>query len=303
MKLRARPLSLLGLLLAVAFAQAAMGDDTLSSVATNAVPSASQDSRFGLFNGLDHRSFYNQGDFPEPFLVDDSGLEVNEARLDWLRTKAGADTSDMVKAEVEKGFGLLTVEIEVPYMVETEDGQTTHGFDNLDLGARYPLFQYVSAHGFFDTTFGAAVEVGIPVDSTISRNTEFVPKLFNDTRIGKHFTSQAILGYSTLFGPGEEGGLQTFEYGFVFAYTLQHRELPIPGVMQFIPMMEIIGGTELNNDNPGQNSVTGDVAFRVNLNPIGRVQPRLGLAYVFPMNSIAREDTTQGFMVSLVFEY
>src|SRR4029077_8196794 len=58
-------------------------------------------TRYGLLNGLDHRSWYGEGDFPEPFLVDDSGLEVNEARLDWLRTYAGSQRSDTVKAEVE----------------------------------------------------------------------------------------------------------------------------------------------------------------------------------------------------------
>ena len=46
--------------------------DSQTNAATTSV-SAAPDSRFGLFNGLDHRSWYNQGDFPEPFLVDDSG--------------------------------------------------------------------------------------------------------------------------------------------------------------------------------------------------------------------------------------
>lgn len=73
------------------------------------------DTRYGLFNGLDHRSWYSEGDFPEPFLVDDSGLEINEARLDWLHTTAGSQHNNTVTAEVEKGFGLLTLEIEVPF--------------------------------------------------------------------------------------------------------------------------------------------------------------------------------------------
>jgi hypothetical protein len=38
-------------------------------------------TRYGLFDLLDHRSVYGQGVFPEPFLVDDSDLETNEARL------------------------------------------------------------------------------------------------------------------------------------------------------------------------------------------------------------------------------
>jgi hypothetical protein len=55
-------------------------DQTLS------VSDPSENTRYGLFGLLDHRSSYGQGVFPEPFLVDDSDLEVNEARLDWLRS-------------------------------------------------------------------------------------------------------------------------------------------------------------------------------------------------------------------------
>ena len=47
--------------------------------------------------------------------MDDSGLEINEARLDWLHTEAGSQHSDIASAEVEKGFGLTTVELRVPY--------------------------------------------------------------------------------------------------------------------------------------------------------------------------------------------
>ena len=243
------------------------------------------DTRYGLFNWLDQRSFYDQGNFPEPFLVDDSGLEVNEARFDWLHTEASGSKSDAVKAEVEKGFGLMTVELEIPYERDSSADGLTKGFDNVDLGVRYPLHQFVSAKGFFDNTIGAAVEAGIPTGSPVSKNAELVPKIFDDMKIGEHFTLQSILGYSTLFGPGDDGGLQTFEYGFVFGYTIQHQELPLPGVLQFIPMFELSGETELNKDDPGHNSLLGNACFRLNLKPVGRVQPRLGLGYVFPLDS------------------
>ncbi len=255
-------------------------------------------------NGLDHRSSYGQDVFPEPFLVDDSDLEVNEARLDWLHTQADGLQNDTVTAEVEKGFGNLTLEIEAPYERDVTPGESTEsGFGNIDLGARYPLYEYVAANGSFDTTFGTAVEVGVPVNSPVSKNTEFVPKVFNDLRVGDHFTLQSIFGYSTLFGGGDDGGLQTFESGFVFGYTLQHKEFPIPGVQQFIPMFELVGETAMNQDDSGQTSLTGNACFRVNLNAIGSVQPRLGLGFVFPMNNNAREDVHWGVVTSLVFEY
>ena len=260
--------------------------------------------RYGLFDGLYHRSSYDQDFFPEPFLVDDSTLEDNEARLDWLHTEANAQHSDTVTAEVEKGFGQLTLEIEVPYERDAAAGDSAErGVGNIDLGARYPLYEFVAANGSFDTTFGAAVEVGVPVNSAVSQNTELVPKVFNDLRIGSQFTLQSVFGFSTLLGGGEEGGLQTFESGFVFGYTIQHKELPLPGVEQFIPMFELIGETPMNQGAAGRTSLVGNAGFRVNLKAIGPVQPRLGLGFVFPVNNEARADIDWGIVTSLVFEY
>ncbi len=264
---------------------------------------SSAGTRYGLFGGLDHRSMYGVGVFPEPFLVDDSDLEPNEFRLDWLHSRAGNQHSDSGKAEFEKGFGQLTLELEVPYEHSVADGETSKGFDNVNLGARYPLYQFVSTKGFVDTTFGVAVEAGIPVQSAVSKNAELVPKMFNDLRIGEHFTLQSVLGHSTLFGPEPDGGLQTFEYGFVFGYTIPHRQLPIPDVLELIPVFELHGETGLNKESAGHNSLLGDAAVRVNLKAIGQVQPRLGLGFVFPIDQGARADTHWGIITSLVFQY
>ena len=152
-----------------------------------------------------------------------------KARFDWLHTRGDNQHSDTFKAEIEKGFGLLTLELELPYVREVSDGEVSRGIDNMDVGARHPIYQYVSGNGFVDSTFGVGIEVGIPVDSSFSQNTELVPKVFNDLKLGDHFTLQSVFGYSMLYGPGEDGGLQTFEYGFVFGYTIQHKELPLPG--------------------------------------------------------------------------
>jgi hypothetical protein len=282
---------------------AALADDQMASP-TNAVNSSvAPDTRYGFLGGLDHRSSYGQGIFPEPFLVDDSDLELNEARLDWMHTKADDSKSDQVTAEVEKGFGLLTLEAEFHFERDVAAGDVSQGLGNIDLGARYPFYQFVSANDFFDTTVGAAVELGIPVNSAVSKNTEFVPKFFNDLRIGDHFTVQTIVGYSTLFGGGEEGGLQVLEYGFDFGYTIAHKELPLPGVQQLIPLFELSGETELNKDNPGRNSLIGLAGFRANLKTVGRVQPRLGLGFIFPINNNGRDDVHWGIATSLVFEY
>jgi len=260
-------------------------------------------TRYGLFNGLDHRSAYGQGAFPEPFLVDDSDLEVNEARLDWVHTGAHDAHSDEVTAEVEKGFGALTLEAEFHFESDVEGHHVTDGLGNIDLGARYSFYQFVSTKGCFDTTFGAAIEVGIPVYSHVSQNTEVVPKIFNDTRIGKHFTVQSIAGYSMLYGGGEDGGLNTLEYGFDFGWTIYHNELPLPGVQQLVPVFELSGETPLNHADSGHTSLIGLAGVRVNLNTLGRIQPRLGVGFIFPMNDEGRADMHWGVATSLVFEY
>jgi len=265
-------------------------------------PESPADTRHGLFNWLDSRSEYGEGVFPEPFLVDDSDLEPGEARLDWLRTGANGATSDVVKAELEKSIGLMTLELEVPYERDSAARTTTQGFDNLDLGARYPFYQFVSQNGSVDSTFGAGIEAGIPTGSTVSKNAELVPKIFDDLKVG-NFTLQSIFGYSILLGPGDEGGSQAFEYGFVFGYTIQHDKLPLPDVEQLIPFLELAGETELNKDQSGHNSLLGNAGLRLNLNAIGRLQPRPGIGFVFPMDNGARENTHWGIMTSLVFEF
>jgi len=278
---------------------------SLAALATGklfADDSAAPDTRYGLFDGLDHRSSYGQGVYPEPFLVDDSDLETGEFRLDWLRTARGSDHTDILHPEIEYGFGQLTLELEAPYERDVAGGQVTAGMDNVDVGARYPFYQFVAGNGLFDTTLGAAVELGIPTGSAVSQNTELVPKIFDDLKIGK-FTVQTILGDSLLFGPGEAGGVNTFEYGFVIGYDITHKTLPLTGVDKIIPVVELSGETQLNKGAAGQNNLTADFGLRVNLKAIGRIQPRPGLVFVLPVDNNARADKHWGILTSLVFEF
>jgi hypothetical protein len=273
-----------------------------ASVSPGGAASPAADSRYGLFGLLDHRSGYGGGVFPEPFLNDDSDLELNEFRFDWIHTGLHAQRGDELTVEFEKGFGPLTLEAEFHYEWEKEDGKTTDGVGSVDLGARVPFFQYVSPGGAFDTTFGVGIEVGIPTNTVFSQSTEVVPKIFNDTRLGSHLTLQTIAGYSMLYD-GDEDGVHVLEYGVTVGWTIPHRELPIPGVQQLIPVFEVAGEKQLNKEDSGRNSVTGLAGFRANLNAIGPVQPRWGWGFVFPLNDTAREDLHWGVFTSLVFEY
>jgi len=260
------------------------------------------DTRYGLFNALDHRSSYGQGVYPEPFLVDDSDLESGEFRLDWLHTASGGDHTDILHPEIEYGIGLLTLELEAPYERDVAGGQTISGMDNVDVGARYPLAEFVSQGGHADTAFGVATEIGIPTTSAVSHDTEIVPKVFNDTRLG-NFSLQSIFGYSMLLGPDNDGGLDTFEYGFVFGYDITHDALPLPGIDKIIPVAELSGELPINHEEGGHDNLTADVGLRVNLKAIGRIQPRPGIVFVFPVDNGARDDEHWGIMTSFVFEF
>ena len=229
--------------------------------------------------------------------------------MDWQHTQANHQRSDRLTAEVEHGFGVLTLEVEVPFATTTTTAPTASGsrvragFDNVDLGARCPVYQFVSTRKWVDTTCGLAVEVGIPTRSVISQDTEVVPKAFFDLKLGEHLTVQSIVGYSQLFGSDADGGLATWEYGLVFGYTIPHTQFPLPRVLQFIPVFELSGATELNKDTPGHNSLLGNAGFRVNLKSLGAVQPRLGLGYIFPIDSGGRAELHWGVVTSVVLEY
>ncbi len=287
----------------VLFIQAvAMADNDDGPLTTTNSP-ATAGPHYGLLNWLDPRSAYNQEFSPQPLLVDDTGLEDGEVEFSYLHTKANDQHSDTVTAEVQKSIGLLTFELGVPYERTADADDSAKGIGNINVEARYPLYQFVSAGGFFDTTLGAAMEAGIPVNSAMSKNAELEPEVFNDLRVGKHFSVQTVLGYDTLFGSGDEGGLQSFEYGLAFGYTIPHRELPLPGVQQLTPLFELTGETGLNKDESGQNSLLGSAGFRLDLKPIGELQPSLGLGYVFPIDSGGREEVHWGIATSLVLEF
>jgi hypothetical protein len=271
-------------------------------------------NRYGPLGLYDHRSLYGKGVYPEPFIVDDSDGEVNEFRLDWSHQRGKGQNDNIATVELEHGNGLWTLELEVPYEYDTSnvydpatrlvDHQRAQGFDNINPGARMPVYQWVSADESFDTTFGVAIEVGIPTNSPLSKNTEIVPKVFNDTRIGEHFTAQTILGYSFLRGSDATGGgQQHFEYGMVFGWTIPHSDLPLPDVQDFIPLLELQGATLFNTHDGGDDNLVANLAFRANLFSIGRVQPRLGLGLLLPVDKGAREDFHWGIYTSLVFEF
>jgi len=280
---------------------AAAEDDNHSTV-TNSW--TSQNARFGLFDWLDHRSAYYQDNFPQALIVDDTGLEPEgELELTYLHTAAGSQHSDVMSAEFQKSIGLVTFELGVPYERFTDSDGMAKGIGDIEFDARCPVYQYVSASGFFDDTLGGFGGIGIPVYSQVSRNTELEGGVFNDTKLGHHFTLQTVLGYDQLFGGGDDGGAEEFDYGLVFAWCISHEEMPVPGIERFTPMFEVAGDLGLNEDEAGQNSTLGSMGFRVDLRPVAGLEPSLAMSYVFPLSSAARDELHWGLAMNVTIGF
>lgn len=302
-----RRLSALSLMTALLLTAAAAGAVTL-----NTSPAPAADTHYGPFGLLNHRSRYGQFWFPEPFRLDETDVD-NELRLDWVHQEGKGQVTDEVPVELEKAFGVTTYELEIPYEREAESTtdpatgvrshERTQGAGNIEISVRRPIYQFVSRDEFFDNTVGAGVELAIPTNSPVSKNTEGVVKMFDDLRLGEHFSLQALGGYSFLMGPGEEGGTQTFEYGLVAGYNLARKDLALPHVEQIIPILELKGETGLNREEAGKNNLSGTLGVRANLDAIGSLQPRLGIGYIFPVDKGARDEFKWGLVTSLVFEY
>ena len=143
------------------------------------------------------------------------------------------------------------------------------------------------------------MEVGIPVNSVDGSNTEMTPKLFNDLKLGGHFTFQSVFGYSTLLGGGENGGVQTFEYGLVLGYAIPHSELPLPWIRQVTPLFELAGEMTLNKDEAGQNDLPASLGFRVDFRRIGEVESSVALGFIFPTDSATRDDLHWGIVTGI----
>lgn len=270
-------------------------------------------TRYGPFGMFDQRSTYGKYWFPEPLRADEADVD-NEIRLDYFHAERAGRQFDSGRLELEKSFGLLTVEIAPGYesdRIRAFNRITGHyelnqqaGFTNLELGARYPFYEYVSADGFFDTSLVLGLEVSPPVLSEISRDVEFVPKVFNLTRVGEHLSVQLGLGDSVLVGP-QDRGLSTLEYDAVFGYELTERDLPLPGVLSTVPIVEFDGECTLNHAEAGTNQLFATAGFRFNLDSIPGLpaQPRLGVGYTIPIDKGARNEFRWGVVASVIFEY
>jgi len=265
-------------------------------------------SAFGLLN---ERSKYFQDWFPEPFRVEDTAVD-NELKFDWEHDEGKQSRADQITAEIQKSVGIVTFEIQAPYVIstgpdhdDTEDAshiQRTEGFGDIELAARVPIHQFVSSTGFFDNSVGLNVEVGMPTNTRFGKNTEIGPGIFDDLAIGEHFSLQALFSLASLVGP-TRGGRDSFEYGLAFGYVIEDEEVRLPRIERLIPSVELVGETTLDGANIGHNALTGTVGLRFEFKPIGRLQPQFGIGYVFPVDKGGSEEIRWGVITGLVVEF
>jgi hypothetical protein len=162
------------------------------------------ENRYGFFDLLDNRSRYNTNFYPEPLNTDEMDAD-QELRLNYAHFENRRSRSDGVSAEMEKTFGQLTLELEVPWEheAETEDGATDNsdGVGNVEIAARHPIYQFVSQSGWFDYTLGANAELAVATGSDVSKKTEVVIGLYQTMAFDEHLTLQTRAAYSTTMKP------------------------------------------------------------------------------------------------------
>ncbi|HEY1628984.1 MAG TPA: hypothetical protein VGF52_03940 [Tepidisphaeraceae bacterium] len=282
---------ILGVLALTGFANLSRADSDDASTGTG---------RYGLFNGLDHRSKYATNWFPEPINSDELDQD-QEYRINGFHAEKRGFQDTELSAEIEKSWQLLSIEIEIPYEREVDDGDRSEGMGNIEFSARHPLFQYVSPSGFFDYTFGGRFEIGIAPNSEISEDTEVVGAVFQTIGLGNNFSIQMSAGYSTLIGPGDDGGEQNIETTAIFGYNLDN-----PGFLhltRITPEFELDGETAMNHGGDGQTALTGATGLLFAFDSIKWGEPKIQVGYIFPLNDAARQDFDWGITTSLILEF
>jgi hypothetical protein len=252
---------------------------------------------------LDDRSTYGTFWFPEPLLGPEMDVD-REVRLDYFHTQGPGNRADEWTIELEYAIGQLTLEVEVPYERQTEDGSVTEGVGSVELAARHPIFEYVAADNAWDYTLVAGLEVAIPTETDVSRGREVVPKLGQLLRLGKNISLQSTVGYSIVSG-SDEGGTETLEYSATLGYDLNRDAVCLPGIDHLIPLLEVSGSYVVHGTDKGLNEVFGVVGARADMSHTGWLpaQFRPGIGFAFPLDEGARRDHDWGIVLSFVFEY
>ncbi len=260
-----------------------------------------------FFNLLTRRSRYGTGFFPEHFRQTSLDRE-HELRLDYFQGGHTGRHEQEIEGEIEWAIKDLTLTVEAEWESEHEIDEETggwkrdEGWQTVKFKAHHPLYQYVSADDSFDYTLVGKVSVGVPLSGSLRHDSyEIYPLLGQLLRLGGHFTTQTWTGVNFVTG-GDERGTRELRYGALFGWNLSRTEVAIPGVQALTPLLELDGQSSLSGEEH-VHRLFGVAGARFDLTPIGPLQPRFGLGYLFPIDTGARRELSWGVQSSLIFEF
>jgi len=275
------------------------------------LPTSNPTSGRYFFGLLDNRSSYGKDFFPDPFIGPEFDSE-QQVELDYLHgAKAGA-REDEVDAGIQWNVvGQLTLAGEFGRdsqhepgigngpegdLAEREDGT---GFENADLAAYHPIFQYVSADGQFDYTAVVRFDVGIPTRTRVSgKDVQLTPYLGQLLRVGDHVSIEAWTGSQFTIAPRQT---DQFVYGASVGYRISHEQLPLPLTEQVTPLFELDGQTPWSGN--GQDALFGVTGLNIQFKSLGKMQPGVELGYQFPIDQGAREQLHWGVVTEFLLEF
>jgi hypothetical protein len=282
-----------------------LDDDDIAPKSNTTAPTTQPQGRY-FFNLLDSRSSYGKDFFPDTFLGPnfDTGSQI---QLSYLHTERRQAQEDEVEAEFEwTVYDKLTLTAEFGWDSEHEsdidsgvlEHESSSGFENVTIGASYPIFQLVNADGTLDYTAAARLEAGIPTRTPVSSTqVTLTPYLGQLLRIGQHTSVQTWTGVQCTLG--SENPDQII-YGVSFAYQIFQNEFPWH-LTAFTPTLEFDGQQPLTT--AGQDALIGIAGFETSLKSFGDVQPLISIGYEFPIDQGARENLRWGILVQFYLDF
>lgn len=255
----------------------------MATIEADDIPASRPASSRYFFNLLDHRSKYATGFFPGGIVAAAMPAQREIAET-WYHYQRPGIQDDLIYNEVKWGIDQWTFSFEAPWQHEHVDGSTPgssrnlDGFNNFAISFRSPVYQYVSKSGFWDYSLVPDIEVDAPSGSATSTGTVLYPQVYQLLGIGNHLSLQGSFGTAFLTG-SKLGGQKEINWSAIIGYNLYHKDLPIPGIADITPIMEIVGSDPISGSSGGRQAISIDFGAEINPMPKwGYLTPYFGFA-------------------------
>jgi hypothetical protein len=283
--------------------------DDVPKAATSPTSNAATGRYF--FNLLDNQSSYGKDFFHDPFLGPELDSE-QQIELDYAHGENAGERDDELDAEFEWNvIGPLSIAGEFGWDSERQssfgggdDGddfeqENAAGFEDVDLAAYMPFFQFVSGGGEFDYTAVARLDVGIPTRTPASgTDVQLTPYLGQLLRIGDHVSLEMWTGSQFTIAPDQT---TQFIYGASLGYRILHDQLPIPLTDGLTPIFELDGQAPFSDG--GRDALFGVVGVEIGFKPFGEMQPQIEIGYEFPIDAGASDQLRWGIITQIKLEF